>query len=105
MWRGYEDNGAEFSAGEVVGDLDVQQSELAKQAEVFGILDPEGAARRLGFGEGSLAAEITEKDVEDDFLAQIMRNAGEWSWSRREMVDLVQIGTSTHAHVIRASCH
>nr|GAT48237.1 predicted protein [Mycena chlorophos] len=76
MWKGYEENGASFSAGAWVEGAPMGHDELARKAEVFGMLDPEGAARRLGFGEGSLMEEITMRDEEDDFLSQLMANAG-----------------------------
>ncbi|KAF7310233.1 hypothetical protein MIND_00397000 [Mycena indigotica] len=76
MWAGYEEFGGAFSAGEDLDGRSINVARLDRQAEVLGILDPEGVAQRLGYGDGSLEDELQEKDAEDDFLAELLRNAG-----------------------------
>ncbi|KAJ7229612.1 hypothetical protein C8J57DRAFT_1251802 [Mycena rebaudengoi] len=75
MWREYEENGADFSAGDDAGDDGVRQQQLHTEAESFGLLDPEAAARKLGFGGVDLGAKILAED--EDFLSEIMRNTAE----------------------------
>jgi hypothetical protein len=77
MWRDYEYNGAEFTAGDDTGDERVRHQHLHAEAESFGLLDPEAAARKLGFGGVDLADEMLAEDEDEDFLSEIMRNAGE----------------------------
>ncbi|KAJ7053538.1 hypothetical protein C8F01DRAFT_1375116 [Mycena amicta] len=76
MWSGFAEGGASFSAGEMSKEGGMDQGDLKRNAEVFGILDPEGAAQRLGFGEGSLAEEMLERDEEEEALAELLKNAG-----------------------------
>lgn len=76
FWANYEQNGASFSAGDEVDDGGAMQR-LAEQVDVFGLLDPKETAERLGFeGDQRIAKELLEIE-EDDFLAEIMANAGE----------------------------
>ncbi|KAJ7807184.1 hypothetical protein B0H14DRAFT_3152637 [Mycena olivaceomarginata] len=66
MWEDYRVNGAEFSAGDPPDDPEAQHRELRRQAETFGLWNPVAMARRLGFGDDTVAGEI-EDDPEDDF--------------------------------------
>ncbi|KAJ7912843.1 hypothetical protein B0H13DRAFT_1874427 [Mycena leptocephala] len=75
MWDGYLANSASFDAGDDQDDPDVYEERLRKEAEVFGLLNAEAVAKRLGFGSGSVAEEILEEEEEEDFLSDIMRNA------------------------------
>ncbi|KAJ7195190.1 hypothetical protein GGX14DRAFT_537297 [Mycena pura] len=76
MWADYELSGASFSAGDVAEDPKAMYDRLARQADVFGILDPEGTAMRLGFGgDEGLIEDVLGIQEEDDFLAEIMANA------------------------------
>ncbi|KAJ7362661.1 hypothetical protein DFH08DRAFT_1025021 [Mycena albidolilacea] len=76
MWADYAQNGAMFSAGDIEDDIETQQR-LAQQVDIFGLLDPKETAERLGFeGDAGLAKELLQADAEDDFLAEIMANAG-----------------------------
>ncbi|KAJ7788587.1 hypothetical protein B0H14DRAFT_3115878 [Mycena olivaceomarginata] len=75
MWEDYRVNGAEFSAGDPPDDPEAQHRELRRQAETFGLWNPVAMARRLGFGDDTVAGEI-EDDPEDDFLAEILGNIG-----------------------------
>ncbi|KAJ6607323.1 hypothetical protein B0H10DRAFT_2227986 [Mycena sp. CBHHK59/15] len=74
MWDGYLANGASFDAGDDQDDSNVREERLRKEAEVFGLLNAEAVAKRLGFGSGKVAEEILEEE-EEDFLSDIMRNA------------------------------
>jgi hypothetical protein len=73
MWADYRENGADFSAGDNVGDPEARFEQLREEAKCFGLWNPDATARRLGFGD---APEVPE-DVEDDYLGEIMRDAGE----------------------------
>ncbi|KAJ7437119.1 hypothetical protein B0H11DRAFT_1936221 [Mycena galericulata] len=77
MWADYKINGANFSAGDDVEDPEARHRQLREEAECFGLWNPEAMARKLGFGDAD-AAEIIEEDEEDDFLAEIFRDAGEF---------------------------
>ncbi|KAJ7799763.1 hypothetical protein B0H14DRAFT_3787219 [Mycena olivaceomarginata] len=72
MWADYRENGADFSAGDSVGDPEARFEQLREEAKCFGLWNPDTIARRLGFGD---APEVPE-DVEDDYLGEIMRDAG-----------------------------
>ncbi|KAF7303394.1 hypothetical protein MIND_00567600 [Mycena indigotica] len=63
MWRGYEEGGGVLYL-------------LDRQVELFGLWDPDGVARRLGFGDGTVEDEMNERDEEEDFLAELLANAG-----------------------------
>ncbi|KAJ6597904.1 hypothetical protein B0H10DRAFT_2231849 [Mycena sp. CBHHK59/15] len=77
MWAEYAQNGAMFSAGDTEEDMEATHERLAQQVDVFGLLDPKETAQRLGFeGGGELAKELLQIEAEDDFLAEIMANAG-----------------------------
>ncbi|KAJ7685821.1 hypothetical protein B0H17DRAFT_1160739 [Mycena rosella] len=69
MWADLDANGAEFSAGDDVDE--------AHGVDSFGFWNPEAVARGLGFGDGDVESQILAEDEEEDFLAEIMRNAGE----------------------------
>ncbi|KAJ6483374.1 hypothetical protein C8R45DRAFT_1062899 [Mycena sanguinolenta] len=75
MWDGYLANGADFDAGQDQDDPNVREERLRNEAEVFGLLNAETVAKRLGFGGGSIAEEMLEEEEEEDFLSEIMRNA------------------------------
>ncbi|KAJ7508792.1 hypothetical protein B0H11DRAFT_1703142 [Mycena galericulata] len=78
MWRNYEANGADFSAGDDAEDLRIRYAQLRKEADSFGLWSPEAVARDLGFGNAdSVEDQILGEDEEEDFLSEIMRNAGE----------------------------
>ncbi|KAF7312000.1 hypothetical protein MIND_00211900 [Mycena indigotica] len=77
MWRAYEADGAAFSAGlDTAEDGQAAHSRLDQQAELFGLWDPEGVAQRLGFGNGMVEDALNEHDEEEDFLAELLANAG-----------------------------
>ncbi|KAJ7227863.1 hypothetical protein C8J57DRAFT_1439998 [Mycena rebaudengoi] len=76
MWEDFAENGANFSAGDQSDSAHISLDRLRQDADSFGLWDPEGVARGLGFGGGDLASEILENDEEEDFLAEIMRHAG-----------------------------
>ncbi|KAF7303524.1 hypothetical protein MIND_00581600 [Mycena indigotica] len=77
MWRAYEEDGAAFSAGLDTTDKSrVAHSLLDRQVELFGLWDPEGVTRRLGFGDGTVEEVLNERDEEEDFLAELLANAG-----------------------------
>ncbi|KAJ7169264.1 hypothetical protein C8R43DRAFT_1155871 [Mycena crocata] len=76
MWRDFEENGAQFSAGDASEDTRTRHEQLRKEADSFGFWDPEAVARGLGFGDPDVAGQILAEDEEDDFLSEIMRNAG-----------------------------
>ncbi|KAJ6619148.1 hypothetical protein B0H10DRAFT_1744510, partial [Mycena sp. CBHHK59/15] len=79
MWADYEQNGASFTAGDEEEDVEAMHRRLAQQVDVFGLLDPKETAERLGFeGDESIVKELLQIEVEDDFLAEIMANAGEY---------------------------
>jgi hypothetical protein len=73
MWADYLENGAEFSAGDDVESPEARHG-LREEARYFGLWNPGATAKELGFGEG---AEVIEEDGEDDYLGEILRNAGE----------------------------
>ncbi|KAJ7073663.1 hypothetical protein C8F01DRAFT_1075392 [Mycena amicta] len=76
MWSRFEEGGATFSAGEKSkDDGGMGRKDFDRNAEVFGMLDPKGAAQRLGFGGGSLAEELMERDEEEELLAQLLTDA------------------------------
>jgi hypothetical protein len=77
MWEDYRVNGVEFSAGDPPEDPEAQHQELRRQAEIFGLWNPVAMARRLGFGDDAEPGDI-EEDPEDDFLAEILGNIGEF---------------------------
>jgi hypothetical protein len=73
MWESYELNGAEFSAGDTIEKPEMRAEQLRKEAEIFGLWNPEATANKLGFGLEN--AVVDEQD--DDWLAEIIRNIGE----------------------------
>lgn len=77
MWADYEQNGASFTAGDEEEDVEAMHRRLAQQVDVFGLLDPKEMAERLGFeGDEAIAKDLLQIEAEDDFLAEIMANAG-----------------------------
>ncbi|KAJ6615369.1 hypothetical protein B0H10DRAFT_2220401 [Mycena sp. CBHHK59/15] len=77
MWADYEENGASFTAGDEEEDVEAMHRRLAQQVDVFGLLDPKETAERLGFeGDEAIAKDLLQIEAEDDFLAEIMANAG-----------------------------
>ncbi|KAJ6629079.1 hypothetical protein B0H10DRAFT_1939976 [Mycena sp. CBHHK59/15] len=72
MWEDYALNGADFDAGEEPEDPNVRQAQLSKEADSFGLWNPEDVARKLGFGDDDLVGEVLAEDEEDDFLGEIM---------------------------------
>lgn len=77
MWDDYRMNGAAFSAGDECESTEVPLRQLCEEAESFGLWNPEATARKLGFDDGQGVA-ADEDDDEDDFLAEFMRNIGEF---------------------------
>ncbi|KAJ7678629.1 hypothetical protein B0H17DRAFT_1139319 [Mycena rosella] len=75
MWADFA-NGAEFSAGDDVDEAHGQRERLREGVDSFGFWNPEAVARGLGFGDGDVESQILAEDEEEDFLAEIMRNAG-----------------------------
>ncbi|KAJ7349682.1 hypothetical protein DFH08DRAFT_667969, partial [Mycena albidolilacea] len=73
MWEDYRINGANFSAGEDVEKPEMREQQLRKEAEIFGLWNPEATARKLGFGVENTDGE----DEEDDWLAEIIQDVGE----------------------------
>ncbi|KAJ6548053.1 hypothetical protein B0H10DRAFT_1969390 [Mycena sp. CBHHK59/15] len=63
--------------GDEEEDVEAMHRRLAQQVDVFGLLDPKETAERLGFeGDESIVKELLQIEAEDDFLAEIMANAG-----------------------------
>lgn len=77
MWADYRMNGAEFSAGDDIEHPEATFQRLREEAEIFGLWNPEATVRKLGFGDDNMG-NVVEEDEEDDFLGEIMRNAGEY---------------------------
>ncbi|KAJ7143259.1 hypothetical protein C8R46DRAFT_1167848 [Mycena filopes] len=74
MWADFAANGAEFDAGGDAADAGVPLEKLRDEARTFGILDPEKAVRDLGFEDDD--GRMGREEEEEDFLAQLMANAG-----------------------------
>jgi hypothetical protein len=74
MWADYLENGADFSAWDDVESLEARHGRLREEARYFGLWNPGAMVKELGFGE---EAEVIEEDGEDDYLGEILRNAGE----------------------------
>lgn len=83
MWADYRVNGAEFSAGDDVEDPQAKYGQLREEAKCFGLWNPDTTAKRLGFGVGE-GAEVLEDYNEDDYLGEIMRDAGECWWEGKQ---------------------
>ncbi|KAJ6524031.1 hypothetical protein B0H19DRAFT_934723 [Mycena capillaripes] len=84
MWGDFANNGADFSAGAAVDESRRQHERLRKDADSFGFRNPEAVARDLGFGDTTVEGRILEEDEEDDFLSEIMRQAGECRIRKRD---------------------
>jgi hypothetical protein len=84
MWEDYRINGANFSAGEDVEKPEMREQQLRKEAEIFGLWNPEATARKLGFGVENTDGE----DEEDDWLAEIIQDVGESDAFRRLEVEV-----------------
>ncbi|KAJ7062953.1 hypothetical protein C8F01DRAFT_1082526 [Mycena amicta] len=86
MWRAYAEDGASFSAGDEAETGGPDLERLKRQADIFGILDPEGAAKRMGFGDdGPEENEFMDGDEDVDFLADVMANGGNHAPSDAEI--------------------
>ncbi|KAJ7693775.1 hypothetical protein B0H16DRAFT_1848276 [Mycena metata] len=72
MWQDYELNGADFSAGDPIEKPEMREQQLRKEAEIFGLWNPEATANKLGFGCENTDA---EENADEDWLAEIIRNA------------------------------
>ncbi|KAJ7346278.1 hypothetical protein DFH08DRAFT_914975 [Mycena albidolilacea] len=79
FWDDYAVNGADFSAGDPADDGDIQIGRLREQIGAFGLWNPEKAVRQLVFGDEDVADQILNADEEEDFLAEIIRDAAERS--------------------------
>ncbi|KAJ7027322.1 hypothetical protein C8F04DRAFT_1189601 [Mycena alexandri] len=79
MWNKYALNGADFTAGDDVEDPRIRYELLSKEADSLGVWNPEAVARGLGLGNVDVAQDMLVEDEEEDFLSEIMRNAGEWA--------------------------
>ncbi|KAJ7820593.1 hypothetical protein B0H14DRAFT_2599887 [Mycena olivaceomarginata] len=77
MWDRYATDGAQFDAGNDQSDGDVELERLRRQGEVFGLMNAEAMARKLGFGSSNVGNDILGEEEEEDFLSEIMANAGE----------------------------
>ncbi|KAJ6558925.1 hypothetical protein B0H10DRAFT_2240688 [Mycena sp. CBHHK59/15] len=73
MWADYMENGADFSAGDNIEDPKARFEQLREEAKCFGLWNPDATARKLGFGDPAV---VLEEDLEDDYLGEIMRDAG-----------------------------
>jgi hypothetical protein len=73
MWEDFYCKGAVFDAGtDDSGDMDRRRLEI--EADEFGIWNPEGTAHALGFSDPT--SEMSQDNVDDDILADIMASAG-----------------------------
>lgn len=77
MWEDYATNGADFSAGDDAQNPHTRHEQLREEADTFGLWNPDGVARGLGFGDANVEGQMLAEDEEEDFLSEIMRNAGE----------------------------
>ncbi|KAJ7844014.1 hypothetical protein B0H14DRAFT_2585438 [Mycena olivaceomarginata] len=75
MWDRYATDGAQFDAGNDQSDGDVELERLRRQGEVFGLMNAEAMARKLGFGSSNVGNDILGEEEEEDFLSEIMANA------------------------------
>ncbi|KAJ6606724.1 hypothetical protein B0H10DRAFT_2178638 [Mycena sp. CBHHK59/15] len=75
MWDQYQTLGANFDAGDDEMDAGVAHERLRKQADVFGLMNPEGVAKKLGFGASDILEDILGEEEEEDFLSEIMSKA------------------------------
>jgi hypothetical protein len=73
MWEDFDCNGAVFDAG-ADDARDVDRRRLEIEADKFGLWNPEGTARALGFSDPTF--ETSQDNVDDDVLADIMASAG-----------------------------
>ncbi|KAJ7871947.1 hypothetical protein B0H14DRAFT_2570456 [Mycena olivaceomarginata] len=55
MWEDYALNGADFDAGDDAEDDDVRLRRLREEASIFGLWNPDKAARQLGLREDAVA--------------------------------------------------
>jgi hypothetical protein len=68
-------NGAEFSARDNVEKPEMEEQWLRKEAEIFGLWNPEAMASKLGFGLEN--AEGGQEAEGNDWLAEVIGNIGE----------------------------
>ncbi|KAJ7195789.1 hypothetical protein GGX14DRAFT_575340 [Mycena pura] len=78
MWADYHEHGAAFSAGDSDAEKKRQadRARLERAAEVFGILNAEAVAHRLGMAGDNIADEVLAQDEEQDYLGRLLRDAG-----------------------------
>ncbi|KAJ7659979.1 hypothetical protein B0H17DRAFT_1163121 [Mycena rosella] len=76
MWADWDAKGAQFSAGDDIDEAHAQRERLREGVDSFGFWNPEAVARGLGFGDADVEGQILAEDEEEDFLSEIMRNAG-----------------------------
>ncbi|KAJ7859305.1 hypothetical protein B0H14DRAFT_3084960 [Mycena olivaceomarginata] len=70
MWEDFRMNGADFSAGDEAEDPEARRRQFQAETEIFGLWNPEATARKLGFVDNGLE----DKEDEDDFLGEFLRN-------------------------------
>ncbi|KAJ6622069.1 hypothetical protein B0H10DRAFT_2214671 [Mycena sp. CBHHK59/15] len=75
LWDKYRTYGADFDAGDDEADPQPQYERLRAEAEVFGLMNAEVVAKRLGFGGTDVGDEILAEEEEEDFFSELMRNA------------------------------
>ncbi|KAJ7032262.1 hypothetical protein C8F04DRAFT_1211182 [Mycena alexandri] len=78
MWQDYELNGATSP--------EMREQQLRKEAEIFGLWNPEATANKLGFGCENTDGEENE---DEDWLAEIIRNAGLDSEGKLFLLDIL----------------
>jgi hypothetical protein len=75
MWAHYHEHGADFDAG--VDAAPIDNNRLRQEAEVMGILDPEGVARHLGMDGGDVLSDFIGDRQDEDLLDEILERLGE----------------------------
>ncbi|KAJ7781880.1 hypothetical protein DFH07DRAFT_865022 [Mycena maculata] len=64
MWEAYETHGASFDARDGATDTHMHLKWLRREAEVFGLMNPEATAKKLGFGDENVWNDIMGEDAE-----------------------------------------
>ncbi|KAJ7024015.1 hypothetical protein C8F04DRAFT_1192873 [Mycena alexandri] len=76
MWNDYAANGAKFTAGDNIEDPRMRHEQLGKEADSLGIWNADAVTWGLGLGNVDVAQDMLAEDEEEDFLSEIMCNAG-----------------------------